>query len=296
MKISRGAHHLIIGAALAWFTPDIKLFIESIYLRNNGFVHFPPGTLITKLPLIELFDWAKSGSDLSKVVVGYREDGTRGIFSKTDISRGETIFDIDERFVMNYKNIVDCCWTETLLDEDFPHEFLSYKPDLGLALLLMYEQRNPKSFWAPYINSSLNTSPISQEDFIVLSRELYAFVSTKYEDIGWEEFYWAFANVRTRRFSDDLTIMDKARLFMAKDKSRAIFPAVMFPFGDLANHSDSPNAVPRSWKFVALKNIQPMEEITWNYRPFATPREMSRMFGIVSASERVRLLNDKFTS
>jgi len=296
MKISRGAHHLIIGAALTWCTPDIKLFVESIYLRNNGVVHFPSGTLITELSLTELFDWAKSGSDLSKVVAGYREDGTRGLFAKTSISRGDVIFDIDERFVMNYKNIAECAWVEKVLDEEFPEEFLSYRPDLGLALLLIHERRDSTSSWAPYINSSLNTSPISEDDFILLSRELYAFISKKVEDVGWHEFYWAFANVRTRRFSDDLTIMDKVRLFMSKDKSRATFPAVMFPFGDLANHSDSPNAVPRPWKFIALKDIQPMEEITWNYRPFATPREMSRIFGIPSASERVRFLRNKFTS
>ena len=50
-----------------------------------------------------------------------------------------------------HENIVGCRWTETILDEDFPQEFLSYKPDLGLALLLMYERRNHKSFWYFYL-------------------------------------------------------------------------------------------------------------------------------------------------
>jgi len=257
-----------LGALATFFFPK-ELFMHRVDAKKNWKIHFPSGIVEEFLPLPDLWSWAKEGSNLTFITAGARADGTRGLFVNRNLLKGEVIFELHPRYLLSPKVAMTCPWVQQAITRpDFPEDLIEVRPDIALAITLLYEKTQPRSNWRAYIDSlpkkasSITEPPEARMAYESIKESL---------DISWDEFWWAYSMVRSRRF---------AYPFQKKD----VVSYYMFPVGDLTNHSDDPTAIPSAPnKFVAIRDLRSGDEITWNYIeqfPDVPASVVSQKFGI----------------
>jgi len=166
-----------------------------------------------------------------------------------EIEEGETIFSIDRKLLITKKVYYECPFvqeavgTEYKLVETFPKGFRHEAGKICLSLWLIYHDRlGEVSQYFPYI------STLPEEANVIFSNDLkaiFAYLERHVPRLTRDEFLWAYGMIHSRRFKDweEILIIES-------------FDVLLYPIGDMVNHSDDPTSAAVPWEFVALKRLE----------------------------------------
>jgi len=244
----------------------------NLYFRKDSRNRYPSGRLAEYLKAEEtdLFQWVKRGeTDVTKICLGKREDGVRGIFVTDHIQCGQTICSLDTSLLFSTQNpesLQGCTWISRCIFQDdklvdgFDAQFHDQAGKLALSLLVAYHDRlGKKSSWHPFIEVLPRNSWLEESDE---EKKAFKHFKSIISDLDWMEFHWAYSMVHSRIF------LDSSKLKWNVFRYEHPMLSCMYPIGDLANHSDQPTSIAMPWKFVALRDLEPGDEITWDYSDF----------------------------
>jgi len=273
-------------------TGDMNENLENLKTKGKKTVKYRPNILseICKEDTLLLRNWVeKNGGDFSRVCVGKNLKGERGLYSLQKVKQGETILEVPEKCLIKphlfqqHPDMNSMC-TRELFETSSKFESVI----CPLALFIVLESRKQESSFAPY----LDTLP---EDFTIpgfednidhrvenehmlqhleqLRIKIEAFRQHCIEndiDISAKEWLRVCSLVQSRSFFHKQ--FNKEALNLLKRKANLNYDpffTMLFPVGDMANHSDDPciKVDAENGTLTAIRDIETKEELVFDYMP-----------------------------
>jgi len=96
-----------------------------------------------------LQDWLPKSYNLDKFVINKNNNGVRGIYCKTDIKEGELIIKINLKYLIT----IEKCRKNKIIMTNFDKLYKNIHNNSLIAIFLLLESQNKKSFWISYLKS-----------------------------------------------------------------------------------------------------------------------------------------------
>jgi len=270
---------------------------STVRVKQKKEVKYKPHVLheVCKEETRLLREWIeKHGGEFRKVCVGKSLTGERGLFLTEDAKEGETVLSVPKECLIKadlfeqHPEMKAMCTRKIFLQNRNFESIIS-----PLALYLVLESRKQESFFSPYID----TLP---EDFIIPG----------FQDIDYrvhnDEMLQSLAELRAKLenfrqhcIENDIQISPRewlrvcsavqSRSFFHKKRSAEAFNllkkavnlnydpffTMLFPVGDMANHSDVPSIKVNAQEgtMTALRDLESKEEIVFDYMPDKTDED-----------------------